>query len=99
MTKQCCDVGLLLLFDVYKHKLGASPLDPSRGLSHYALWSSFTFSRLDQRQCSARAVDWTLQADTRDHVLQPAAVCRPPQQRESWHRQRHRHSWIQLRSL
>ena len=26
-----------------------------------------------------RAVDWALQADTRDHALQPAAVCRPPQ--------------------
>jgi len=26
-----------------------------------------------------------LQADTRDHALQPAAVCRPPQQRDSWY--------------
>ena len=71
--------------------LGASPLDPSRGLSRCALWSSFTFSRLDhcQFQCLVRAADWALQADTREHALQPAAACRPPQQRDSWHRQRH----------
>jgi len=45
--------------------LGASPLDPSRDLSRCALWSSFTFSRLDHCQCRARAADWALQADTR----------------------------------
>jgi len=26
-----------------------------------------------------------LQADTRNHALQPADVCKPPQQRDSWH--------------
>ena len=26
-----------------------------------------------------------LQDDTHDHALQPAAVCRPPQQCDSWH--------------
>ena len=35
--------------------LGASPLDPSRGLSRCALWCSFTFNRLDHCQCRARA--------------------------------------------
>jgi len=83
---------------VNKDELGASPLDPLRGLSHCALWSWFTFSRLDHCQCRDRAADWALQADTRDHALQPAAVCRPPQQRDSWYTKRHRHSWTQLRS-
>ena len=43
-----------------------------------------------------------LQADTHHHALQPAAVCRPPQIRDSWHmhpRQCHRHSWTHLWSL
>ena len=75
----------------------ASPLDPSRGLSLCALRSSFTFSRLDHCQCRGRTVDWALQADTRDHALQ--RLCRPPQQRDSWHRHGHRHSWSTLRSL
>jgi len=80
-----CLCGVLVL-------LGASPLDPSRGLSRCALWLSFTFSRLHHCQFRARAADWALQADTGDHALQPAAVGRPPQQRDSWPRQRQRHS-------
>jgi len=50
--------------------------------SHSAGWTTAKFR--------GQAVDWTLQADARDHALQPAAVCRPPQQRDSCYRQRHR---------
>jgi len=81
------------------HTRGFAPIDLYRGLSCCALWSSFTFNRLDHSQFRARAVDWALQADTRDHALQPAAECRPTQQRDSWHMQRHRRSWSHLRSL
>ena len=38
--------------------LGASPLEPSRGLSLCTLWSLFTFSRLNHCQCRVRAIDW-----------------------------------------
>ena len=55
----CADfVQFLECFNIILGVLGALPLDPSRGLSRCALWSSFTFSRLDHCQFRTWAVDW-----------------------------------------